>query len=181
MSREKQTNTTYIFDLGGGRPIAVFAQDEEQQGPPELLWQLIDHLGARGRDDILRRFAFSCGSALEQGAPPSAARMLKAAQSVLQGHKPASWLKVVRDDLRSMATAATVVGLRHGAANAAAFMGIYACLNENAAHAATDAARMQQEWAVLKARYDERDGEPERKAVEEWQRDRLLALCGERA
>ena len=80
-----------------------------------------------------------------------------------------------------MATAATVVGLRHGAANAAAFMGIYGCLNDSVAHAATDAARMQQEWAVLKARYDERDGEPDRRAVEEWQVDWLLVSCGERA
>lgn len=87
-----------------------------------------------------RRFAVACAERSDPRPTPGHAEACALARAVADGHAPAAALAVLRARLGGTACAATTVGLRHGAANAPAFLAAVACLRDDAHEAAHAAA-----------------------------------------
>ena len=118
----------------------------------------LDALRQSGATDALRRFAADAALLVLRHAPGGAPPLVDAAERAARGE--AVDLSALRSRFEGTATAAGTVGLRHGAANAPAFLAAYAACAPDAYAAATGAARMVRrhgEMAGLDADDVERD------------------------
>lgn len=106
--------------------------DLAQTLPPDLDAAL-DALNA----DAARRFAAWCARRAPHPGPDA---VLALAEDVADGRADAADLDALRHTLNGTACAAAVVGLRHGAINAPAFLAALATLRPAAHAAARDAA-----------------------------------------
>lgn len=89
-------------------------------------------------DAAARRWAAWCA---RQTPHPGPDAVLALAEDVADGRAEAADLDALRQHLNGAACAATVVGLKHGASNAPAFLAAFATLRPDALAAARDAAR----------------------------------------
>ena len=118
----------------------------------------LDALRQSGATDALRRFAADAALLVLRHAPGGAPPLVDAAERAARGE--AVDLGALRSRFGGTATAAGTIGLRHGAANAPAFLAAYAACAPDAYAAATGAARMVRrhgELAGLDADDVERD------------------------
>ena len=129
-----------IFDAEEGRALVP----DLHLSPP--VRALIAELEQQGDERTLRRFALACAELITGGVSEAEAALLVAARAAVEGH--AVDLEVVRGQYTGTAMAATTVGLRRGAANAASFLAAFEATAPDAALAARGAARME----VLHAR-----------------------------
>ena len=93
-----------------------------------------------GSTDALRRFAADAALLVLRHAPGGAPPLVDAAERVARGESVD--LGALRSRFEGTATAAGTIGMRHGAANAPAFLAAYAACAPDAYAAATGAARM---------------------------------------
>ena len=152
-----RSGRAYLFDLQEGRAIA--AEEDGTEAPLGLdrLDALLTHLAAEGHHALLRRFAVWTAATVPEakGAGPllEAARADATAWEATTAADPpdVSALKAARDRVAGAAMAASAVGLRHGAANAAAFLAAYEAAQPDPRAAAGGAARMVRLHAELAA------------------------------
>ena len=126
-----------------GRSVPLDEKDEVPLGF-DRLQGLLAHLQDRGMDCALHRFAAGVAPGLVTVAPPAAAVLISAAK-----RGEAADFTALRKTYASAAQAAGAIGLRHGAANAAALLTAYAACHPDAHTAATETSRMARLYAEL--------------------------------
>lgn len=97
--------------------------------------------------DVLRQSAVEAALSVLAGAPHAARRLIDAAERASRGE--AVDLADVRAPLSGTACAASLIGLKHGAANAAAFLAAWSACAPDAESAAADARRFASLYATL--------------------------------
>ena len=159
------SDRVFVFDAREGRAL-VHSLDGEAPLGLVRLGPLLAHLRDRRYTVQLRQFAADVAG----GLPHANARLVEAAQRAAheeaRGDSFAARLAAVRSALSGAATAASSVGLRHGASNAASFLSGYEACAPDAFDAAVGASRM----AVLFAEMSGGDGD----AATRGHLDRLL-------
>ena len=100
--------------------------------------------------DAARRFAAWCARHTPHPGPDA---VLALAEDVADGRADAEDFDALRQHLNGTACAATVVGVKHGAANAPAFLAAFATLRPDAHAAARDAAR----WSLTAHAWNDTD------------------------
>ncbi len=118
-------------------------------------------LGDAGSTGVLRRFAADAALAVLRRAPGGAPPLIDAADRAARGE--AVDLASLRAEYQGTAMAAGTIGMRHGAANAPAFLAAYAACAPDAYTAATGAAEMVRRHGEL-AKLDA--GEVERELLD---------------
>ena len=138
------TPRAFIYDADEGRALVVGADGDAPLGLVRL-GPLLAHVRGAGREAALRQFAADVAGGLRWAD----ADLVEAAWRAARGEATADDLAAVREQKRGVATAASAIGLRHGAANAASFMSAYEACAPDAYAAAAGASRMAVLFAEL--------------------------------
>ena len=130
--------------------------------------ELIEALRTNGRDADLRQFAVWCARQADLSGTDSD-ELVEAADQFASAEVSLAEMMDVRNRHSGKVMAASVVGLNHGAANAAAFLSAWQTTRQNAVEAATQSARMAAIWKGMKTgrqRLAEDDGTVKRQIEE---------------
>ncbi len=110
---------------------------------------LIESLATERRDADLRRFACWCARRTDLSGTDWD-ELVDAANQFASADVSLAEMLDVRNRHSGKAMAASVVGLNHGAANAAAFLSAWQTTRQNAAESATQSAEMAAIWRHMK-------------------------------
>lgn len=134
---------TYIFDANAGRTIAV---DESGEVPLGLdrLSGLLDHLANRGAHGLLRAFTLACVERMPDYGSEHTRLFVDATL-----RDDTATLRHLRMQYTHVSMAASGVGLRNGARNAAAYLAAFAATDPDVHAGAAVAAQMERVHAEL--------------------------------
>ena len=110
--------------------------------------ELIKTLAIRGRDAELRQFAVWCARQTDL-SEPAWVQLVNAAEGHTLGELSLAEMLDIRNAHAGTAMPACVIGLNHGASNAAAFMSAWQTTRQDAKEAARESAKMAAIWATM--------------------------------
>ena len=144
---------TAVFDITRGNSHLVTEEDTNAvQLDNADLFVTLHKLQKRGNRGELRRFAISCArSTLALEDPPEGwTSLVSFAESFLNGSATKRERKEMQNKYANVAMAASLVGLRNGCSNAAAFLAAYSTIRASASIAAAEAAHYTQLHSQLR-------------------------------